>query len=187
MRARSVWLAGITAVGVLLGGCANEDAPATLPVVSKSASGSSERNTASTPLHTVSPEGVEAEIRAFYEEYARVADESLVSRDALEETRQFFAESCVSCMAGYEIADGVLDAGHIIEADPVRVIAVEIDAIQGDSVIFRGVLDVPATTVRDHSGRIVEEFPATPNVTTVYTAMRQPDGSWVIVTDQVLG
>jgi hypothetical protein len=186
MRARSVWLAGITVVGVLLGGCADGEAPASLPLVSTSADGTS-NTTAEVDPSSPSHQGVEADIRSFYEDYARLADQSFQSRESLEETRRYFADSCASCVAGYEIAKRVLDQGHVVEGNPVRVLAVELDSIEGDNVIFRGVLDVPAATVRDLSGAIVEEFPATPHVTTLYRATRQPDGSWIIVSDQVLG
>jgi hypothetical protein len=148
MRARSVWLAGITAVGVLLAGCADEEAPASLPEVTSSADTTS--TTAAEVAPTIGPsrQGVAAEVRSFYEDYARLADQSFQSREALEETRRFFADSCTSCVAGYEIAKRVLDEGHVVEGRPVRVLAVEFDSIDGDDVIFRGVLDVPAATVR---------------------------------------
>ena len=188
MRARSVWLAGITAVGVLmLGGCADEETPASLPPVSTSADSTSTTTSEADPTSSPSHQDVEADIRSFYEDYARLADQSFQSREALEETRRFFADSCTSCVAGYEIAKRVLDQGHVVEGNPVRVLAVEVDSIEGNNVIFRGVLDVPAATVRDLSGARVEEFPATPHVTTLYRATRQPDGSWIIVSDQVLG
>jgi hypothetical protein len=186
MRARSVWLAGITAVGVLLAGCADEEAPASLPEVrspSAELEGASPRISAAAPL----PSDLEAEIRTLYGKFADLSNLSYSSRDALEQRRALYADSCVSCSAGHEIADTVLDNGYTFEGDPVTVESVIIDSVEGDLVTFRVVIDSPAAKVIDQQGATIEEFQGFENLTTLYAARRQESGEWMIVSDRVLG
>jgi hypothetical protein len=187
MHARSVWLAGITAVGVLLGGCANEDAPATLPDVAAtpiSASGpTSEESTTAEPHN---PNDVEAEVQAFYENYARLRFDSFRSEAALFEQRQYFADSCDSCLRAYRNAQEVLANGHFFNSSPVNTEHVSIDSIEGDVVVFNVVEDVPAAVVRDGEGEVVKEYPETPGVQTLYQTRRKPGGGLTIISAEVL-
>jgi hypothetical protein len=186
MRARSVWLAGITAVGVLLGGCANEDAPGTLPVVTSQPVDSAENSTVEV-APSPSPDDVESEVRALYARFAELSNSSYTSREALEQRRALYADSCASCSAGHEIAQDVLDNGYRFLGEPVIVRSVEIESLDGDAVTFRTVVDSPAASIVDRQGTIVNHFEGFERLTTLYAAERRASGQWVIVSDRVLG
>ncbi|HSK55468.1 MAG TPA: hypothetical protein VK908_09445 [Jiangellales bacterium] len=185
MHARSVWLAGIMAVGVLLGGCSNADVPATLPDVPAtpiSASGPTSEESTAEP----NPIDVEAEIQVFYENYARLRFDSFRSEAALSEQRRYFSDSCDSCLRAYRNAEEVLASGHSFDSSPVSTEHVSIDSIEGDVVVFNVVEDVPAAVVRDAKGEVVKEYPETPGVQTLYQARRQPGGELRIIGAEVL-
>ena len=186
MRARSVWLAGITVVGVLLGGCADEGAPASLPEVT-STSTETVSSSSRIPSASHSPSDLDAEIRALYAEFAELSNSSYSSRDALEQRRDLYTNSCVSCIAGHEIAATVLDNGYTFDGDPVTVESVTVDSVEGDMVTFRVKVDSPAARIVDQQGAVIEEFQAFEGLTTLYAARRQSSGEWIIVSDRVLG
>jgi hypothetical protein len=178
MRARSVWLAGITVVGVLLGGCADGEAPASLPEVMSSSA---------VPVASQSPSDLDDEIRTFYAEFAELSNSSYSSHRALEQRRNFYADSCVSCSAGHEIAATVLNNGYTFEGAPVTVESVAVDSVEGEMVTFRVVIDSPAAKIVDQQGTVIEEFQAFEGLTTLYAAKRRESGGWIIVSDRVLG
>jgi hypothetical protein len=187
MRARSVWLAGITAVGVLLAGCADEEAPASLPEVSI-AQTTMPPSTADDP--TESPpnlNNIEVEVQRFYREYARLRFDSFRTADALEEQRQYFADSCDTCLRGYNNAEEVLGNGYVFDSEPAKTDTILVDAVEADVIVFNVVEDVPAAFIRDADGAVVKEYPETLDVQTLYRARRQPDGSLLIISAEVLG
>jgi hypothetical protein len=186
MRARSVWLAGITAVGVLLGGCANEDGPATLPIVTSYPVDRAGNSTVEV-VPSSSPGDVESEVRALYARFAQLSNSSYTSREALEQRRALYADSCVSCSAGHEIARNVLDNGYGFQGEPVIVKSVEMESIDGNTVTFRAVVDSPAASIVDRQGTIINKFEAFDGLTTLYAAERRASGQWIIVSDRVLG
>jgi hypothetical protein len=186
MHARSVWVAGITAVGVLLGGCANADVPATLPIVTSYPVDSAENSTVEV-VPSSSPDDVESEVRALFVRFAELSNSSYTSREALEQRRALYADSCVSCSAGHEIARKVLDNGYDFQGEPVIVKSTEIESIDGDTVTFRTVVDSPAASIVDQQGTIVDHFDPFEGLTTLYAAERRASGQWIIVSDKVLG
>jgi len=185
MRARSVWLAGITVVGVLLGGCADAEAPASLPVVSTAPPTTP---TADEPTGTPpDSNNIEAEVQAFYRDYARLRFDSFRRADALAEQRQYFADSCESCLRGYQNAEEALVNGYVFESEPVGTEAIVVDAVEGDAIVFSVLEDVPAALIRDREGAVVREYAETLDLQTLYQARRQPDGSLLIISAEVLG
>jgi hypothetical protein len=186
MRARSVWLAGITAVGVLLGGCANEDAPATLPEVDEptKATGSASPGSSSTQE---SGEGdLTAELEQFLARYIAACNRSWSSRDALNERRTYFADSCESCYRGWQMALNTLEDGHSLEGEPVSAVLIAIDDVHDHIVTLRTQIESPAAVIKGADGAVVQELDST-RTTTVYRLSRQSSGRWIIIDDEVLG
>jgi hypothetical protein len=187
MRARSVWLAGITVVGVLLGGCADGEAPASLPEVSFAPTTMPSLNADEPTESSPRPSNLEAEVQTFYKEYARLRFDSFRTADALEEQRQYFADSCESCLRGYNNAEEVLGNGYVFDSEPARTETILVDAVEGDLIVFNVVEDVPAALIRSSDGAVLKEYPETLDVQTLYRARRQPDGSLLIISAEVLG
>jgi hypothetical protein len=185
MRARSVWLAGITVVGVLLGGCADGDAPASLPT--RNGSGLAIASPPPEPPATqAAPEdSLESELQHFVSRYISASNRSWFSREALDERRGYFADSCESCHHGWQMARDALEAGNSLEGEPVSAVVLGIDESQGDLVTLRTQIESPAAVVKDAGGAVVQEFEYT-RTTTIYRMSRQSSGRWLIIDDEVL-
>jgi hypothetical protein len=184
MRARSVWLAGITAVGVLLGGCANEDAPGTLPVVtttprvvSPTATEAEEK-----PAHVDSHE---AELEKHLTDYIDASNRSWNSSSALDERRSYFADSCEGCLRGWTMAREAFEAGHEYDGRPIELRSLTVDSIAGDRAVVRAHVLTPAAVLRDPQGIVLQEFRGS-DYTLIYQFQRQPSGKWLIIDDEVL-
>jgi hypothetical protein len=179
MRARSVWLAGITAVGVLLGGCAGEEAPASLPEVTSSATSSAE----------VPPEVVEdstpsepvGDLLAFMDEYYETANAAFRDPAALREWERLFADSCELCVAGYRIAETVHQAEQTYEGGDYVDWTIVVDEESHDSASVRSLVGVEAARIIDTNGQVVSQFDELRDFTEVYQLQRQPSGHWLIV------
>ena len=179
MRARSVWLAGITVVGVLLGGCADKEAPASLPEVTSSSTSSAE----------ISPEVVEGSTPAepigdpssFMDMYYETANAAFRDPAALGEWKRLFADSCELCAAGYRIAETVNQEGQTYEGGDYVDWTIVVDEQSRDSASVRSLVSVEAARIIDTNGQIVSQFDELSDFTEVYQLQRQPSGQWLIV------
>ena len=186
MRARSVWLAGITVVGVLLGGCADEGAPASLPAPDGSGLATTSSPPDSSTAQVIPEDDLEGELQQFVTRYISASNRSWSSREALDERRGYFADSCESCLRGWQMARDALEAGYSLEGEPVSVVVLGIDDYEDDLVTLRTQIESPAAVVTGPGGTVVQEFEYT-STTTIYRLSRQSSGRWLIVHDEVLG
>jgi hypothetical protein len=184
MHARSVWLAGITAVGVLLGGCAKEDAPATLPIVTAPppdvhpSATETENGSAHVGSH-------EAELEKHLTDYIDASNRSWNSSSALDERRAYFADSCEGCLRGWTMARDAFEAGHEYDGQPIKLQSLTVDSVEGGRAVVRAHVVTPAAVLRDPKGSVLQEFRGS-DYTLVYQFQRQPSGRWLIIGDEVL-
>jgi hypothetical protein len=183
MRARSVWLAGITAVGVLLAGCADDKAPASLPEVSimPSRATSTPTEAVTKPVH----DSLEADLTARLAAYINASNRSWSSSEALDERRTYFAESCEGCLRGWAMARDALEAGHEYVGDPIELHSLTLDSIDGHRAVARAHIVTPAAVLTSADGVVLEEFRGS-DYTLIYQFQRQRSGSWLIISDEVL-
>lgn len=185
MRERLGWAAGLALAGMLLVACSSDDEPGTLPDVTPSESGTSPEPPS--PTASLDPTAqLEAEITEFYESYVDAINESWTSEEALARRRQMFADSCIPCLRGYELAQRAHDEGLKLEAGLGEIRRVRIDSIDGDVITFLGVEDVAAGRLVDPNGATVEEFGASIGAQVVYRAQKTADSRWVIVASDLL-
>jgi hypothetical protein len=184
MHARSVWLAGITAVGVLLGGCANEAAPATLPTVTATPS---EASPSATEAEKESAQGDshEVDLEKRLTDYIDASNRSWSSSSALDERRSYFADSCEGCLLGWTMARDAFEAGHDYHGQPIELRSLTVDSVEGDRAVVRAHVVTPAAVLRDPKGIVLQEFRGS-DYTLVYQFQRQPSGRWLIIGDEVL-
>src|ERR671918_2802222 len=92
---------GLALAGLVLAACGDDDEPGTLPDVTPSST--SVESASATPSGDPTAR-LEAEITAFLEQYAETINESWTSEDALARRREMFADTCASCLSGWEFA-----------------------------------------------------------------------------------
>jgi len=186
MRERLVWAAGLALMGLSVVACSADDEPGTLPDVTPTGTSASAGSPSEPPSGDDPTAQLEAEITTFIQEYDQTVDESWTSREALEQRRSMFADSCVPCLRGYELTERAHNQDLTLVAEFGVIRSVRLDAIDGDLVTFLVVDDVPAGRLVDASGSVVQEFGATIGAQIVYRAQRNSVGEWVIVASDVL-
>jgi hypothetical protein len=186
MRARIGGAVGLIAVAIVVAGCNGSEQPSALPDATSTASAAptTESRTA-TPTDDPTAQ-LEAEITAFFDEYAQAINESWASAGALAKRREMFADSCVSCLAGYKLAEQAVDEGHRLVGGMASLRAIELDRIDGDVVTVSAFTDSEAGHLIDDADNVVQEFEASSNVQIVYQLRSNDSGGWVILSGEVL-
>jgi hypothetical protein len=184
MRARIGAALGLALVGLMLAACGNDEAPSTLPDVTPTTASPAETTSAT---QTGDPTAaLEAEIRAFFEEYAEVINQSWTSANALARRRAMFADSCLSCLGGYEFAERAQAENLRLEGGEASLVRARVDRIQGDLVTASAFTHSDAGRLVDSSGNVVQQFDATENAQIVYQIRRSSPDGWIIVASEVL-
>jgi hypothetical protein len=183
MRLRLGGAIGLIAAG-LLAACSGDEQPSTLPDAAPTSS-SSPVDDAVSPTPTADPTAqLEAEITEFYEKYVESINESFESRQALQERRSMFAETCADCQRGYDLAQQAQAESLTLEGGTMSVIEVRIDTWTSDSAVFSAVTSSDAGTLKDLAGKIVRSLPSSSNVQILFQATRK-SGQWVITSSRV--
>ena len=186
MRARIGAASGLLAAAITMAGCSNDGAePSTLPDTTASVSASPTESSAATATGDPTAQ-LEAEIAKFYELYVQTINESWTSAEALQRRREMFADSCESCLKGYELASRAQTEGLTLEAERGTVHEVRLDDLDGDVATFLVREDIPAGVLKDSDGNIVRAFGATLGAQIVFRAQRTGPDRWVIIASDVL-
>jgi hypothetical protein len=185
MRTRIGVSAAVLAATILVAACSgDDDEPSALPDATTAGSAVTPTDTGSTSPADPTAH-LEAEITEFYKLYVETINESWTSEQALERRRKMFADTCATCVAGYELTKGALEEGLTLETEPARVRSARLDNFDGDVVTFLGIEDVPAGRLLNSRGEAVDEFGATLGAQVVYRAQRVGNG-WVIIASDLL-
>jgi len=185
MRARIAVSAAVLAATIMVAACSgDEDEASSLPDATSADSAVTPTDTGSTSPADPTAQ-LEAEITDFYKLYVETINESWTSEQALQRRREMFADTCATCVAGYELTKGALEEGLALEAEPARVRSARLDNFDGDVVTFLGIEDVPAGRLLNSRGEAVDEFGATLGAQVVYRAQRVGNG-WVIIASDLL-
>jgi hypothetical protein len=133
MRVRLGGAIGLVAAAMLTA-CSDSDQPSTLPdTTPTSAVVSPSESASSTPVADPTAQ-LEAEITEFYEHYVETINKSWTSEEALQRRRGMFADSCESCLRGYELAKRALNQRLTLEADLSTIHEIRLDNVDGDVV-----------------------------------------------------
>jgi hypothetical protein len=186
MRARIRVSAAVLAATITVAACSgDEDEPSSLPDATSVGSAVTPTDTGST-----SPAGrtaqLEAEITDFYKLYVKTINESWTSEQALQRRREMFADTCASCLRGYQLAERAQREGLSLEAEPGAIHDVRLDDLNGDVATFLVKEDIPAGRLKDTDGNVVEVFGATVGAQVVFRAQRAVPAGWVIIASDVL-
>ena len=186
MRVRIGGAIGLAAV-MMVAACGGEDQPSTLPDAT-STTATVPTTESATPTPTGDPTAqLEAEIREFLAQYARVINDSWISPDALAQRRAMFADSCVTCLAGYRLAERAQADGLRFEGGMASLRDLHVDRVNRDIVTVSAFTDSEAGRLIDMANKVVQEFDAAENVQIVYQLRTDGSGSWVILSGEVLG
>lgn len=180
---RDRWAVLVLLAGCVLpvAACAPSDEPGTLPDRTDSVT-----TPAPTPTPTVTPTptdpsaALEAEIETFFRSYIDTVNESWTSADALARRREMFADSCEDCLAGYTFAQRAHDEKLTLDGGEVVVDRVDLTGSEGPQAIFLTTEDLPAGSLTDASGAVIQRFDEYLDVQTAYQVARAGN-SWVIV------
>jgi hypothetical protein len=184
MRVRFGGAIGLAAV-MMVAACGSEDQPSTLPDPT-SATATVPTTDSATPTPTGDPTAqLEAEITEFYKRYVKTINESWTSEEALQVRRSMFAESCVDCRRGYELAKRAHAERLTLEGGVISVTDISIDAYTADQVVFTTVSDSSAGALNDSSGNLVENLADSADFQITYQAERNDGGEWIITSSQV--
>jgi hypothetical protein len=174
-----------------LSGCSSDDDPGVAPSPSPVPTETPTPEPTITPEPTAEPtadptDALEAEITAFFEEYAETINASWTSSEALEQRRKMFVETCRSCLAGYEIVKSAHAEELTFEGDFTTNIEVSLISWDDEIAAFLVISDTPAARLVDPDGSIVDRFDENLNRQVVYQATRAEGGTWILIKDEVL-
>jgi hypothetical protein len=184
MRARIGAAAGLALAGLMLTSCSGDEAPGTLPDVTPTSAGPQETASA-TPTGDPTA-ALEAEITAFFEEYAQMINQSWTSVEALGRRREMFADTCESCLAGYEFAERAHARNLQIEGGVASLVRARVDRVEGDLVTASAFTNSAAGRLVDSDGNVVQEFDASENAQIAYQMRRAAPNDWIILASEVL-
>jgi len=185
MRVRLAGAVGLIAVAMLVA-CSNSDQPSTLPDTT-STSTTAPASQAVSPTPSADPTAqLEAEITEFYKSYVETINESWTSEEALQRRREMFADSCATCLAGYELTRRAVKDGLTFKSKPAKVRSARLDKVAGDVVTFLGIEDVPAGRLVNSEGDPVDQFGASIGAQVAYRVQRIEDGGWIIIASDLL-
>jgi hypothetical protein len=108
-----------------------------------------------------------------------LAEESLSSRDALRAREGLFLPSCTRCKDGLDVAAGILEQGLDVEGGQVEWSA-RVDSMDEKSAVVTVTRSIGPIRLIDQSGTVVQEAPASGDVTEVYQLTRGTNGAWTI-------
>ena len=185
MRVRIGGAVGLVAAAILVA-CSGEDQASTLPDAM-----STNADSAASEVGSSSPSGdptaqLEAEITDFYKLYVQTINESWTSKEALKRRREMFADTCTSCLRGYQIAERAQKRGLTLEAESGTIHKIRLDDLDGDVATFLVNEDIPAGRLKDADGNIIQNFGATIGAQVVFRAQRMAVNQWVIIASDVL-
>jgi hypothetical protein len=183
MRAGIGVSAVVLTAAITVAACSdNGGEPSTLP----DATPASSAVVTETAIPTGDPTAqLEAEITDFYKLYVETINMSWTSEEALQRRREMFADTCATCLAGYELARHAVEEGLTFEAEPASVRTARLDGLDGDVATFLGIEDVPAGRLLNSDGEVVDEFGATLGAQVVYRVQRGGAG-WVVIASDLL-
>jgi hypothetical protein len=185
MRVRIGGAVGL--VAAILVACSGDDQPSTLPDATPTNADSAASEVVN-PASSGNPTAqLEAEINEFLNTYAQAINESWVSSDALARRRQMFADSCVSCLAGYKLAERAQGDGLQLERGKASLRDLRVDRVEGDLVTVSAFTDSEEGRLIDSADNVVQEFDASSNVQIVYQLRPSSSNNWIIVSGEVLG
>jgi hypothetical protein len=189
MRVRIGGALGLAAAVILavatLAACSNRDEPSTLPdttptgaVVSPSESGS--------PTPSADPTAqLEAEITEFYELYVQTINESFSSGAALQLRRSLFAETCLDCQRGYELAKRAHAESLTLGGGTISIVEISVDDLKADQAVFTSTTNSTAGTLTDEAGNVVQTLVESRNLQIVYQVARIDTKEWIITSSEV--
>jgi hypothetical protein len=128
----------------------------------------------------------QVELAEFAEGYVETANAALTDSAALTEWRGLFADSCGVCTNGYETAAAIQQAGQVIVGGELIDWTSSIRNESGDTgtIVISGAIAEAEVITTD--GSSVNRYAEVRPVTVVYTAQRQPDGSWKMTSGQLV-
>jgi hypothetical protein len=97
-----------------------------------------------------------------------------------------FADSCLSCLAGYRLAERALVDGLRLEGGRASLRDVQVDRIDGHVVTVSAFTDSEAGRLVDSSDNVVQEFDASSNAQFVFQIRGDRLNNWMIVSGEVL-
>jgi hypothetical protein len=183
MRARLRAAAGLIVAALALASCSGGETPDTLPDVAPTTTGPAE-TTSRTPTGDPTA-ALEAEITAFFEEYAQKINESWTSAEALGRRREMFADTCESCLAGYEFARRAQAENLRIEGGAASLVRARVDGVEGDVVTASAFTNSAAGQLVDSDGNVVQRFDAAENAQIAYQMRRAGPNEWIILASEV--
>jgi hypothetical protein len=183
MRARVRAAAGLAVAALAVASCSDGKVPDTLPDVTPTSAGPAETTS---PAPTGDPTAaLEAEITAFFEEYAQKINESWTSAESLGRRREMFADTCKSCLAGYEFARRAQAENLRIEGGTASLVHARVDRVEGDVVKASAFTNSAAGQLVDSNGNVVQRFDAAENAQIAYQLRRTGPNEWIILASEV--
>jgi hypothetical protein len=182
MRVRIGGVVWLVAAAILVA-CSGDDQPSTLPDATPTNADSAASEVANP---SPSSDQLEADIKDFYEFYVQTINESWTSKEALKRRREMFADTCTSCLRGYQIAEEAQKQGLTLDAEPGTIHEIRLDDLDGDMATFLVNEDIPAGRLKDADGNVVRNFGATIGAQVVFRAQRKTPSQWVIIASDIL-
>lgn len=182
-------ITGILAVLALLAsGCTEAAEPSSLPTPTRSVTASPVPSEIALADRTSEPEDRVADAaELFVETYVSTANRALSEPEAMAEWEAQFAPSCRVCVSGFETAQSIHERGNLIEGGELT----DWTVVQGDETGDQSVVTVSGSIAEaielSQNGTIINTYAAVPDITLVYTVRLQPDGTWLVVSGELLG
>jgi hypothetical protein len=186
MRVRIVEAFELVLVAMVVAACNGGDQPSTLPdATSATATVPTTESAAHTPTGDPTAQ-LEAEITEFYKLYVETINESWTSEEALDKRKSMFAESCLDCRRGYELAQRARTEGLILNDGTISMTDVTINTSADEHVVFTSITNSSAGTLKDRAGNLVQKLAGTSDVQITYQAERNDSGEWVLTSSEAL-
>jgi hypothetical protein len=174
---------GLALAGLVLGACGDDDQPSTLPDVTPSTT--SVESPSATPSGNPTAQ-LEAEITAFLEQYAEAINESWTSEDALARRREMFADTCESCLAGWEFAQRAHSEALRFVGGTASISKVRVDRVDDDVVTVSAFTNSEPGDLLTAEGELVQHFDGAIETQISYQVRREKNGAWIILLGEVL-
>ena len=181
-------ITGISVLALVLSGCADRAAPATLetPDLDPPPPVADWGPTASpAPSPSQDAELPDVAAVAALEAYFASANQLARGGDP-ERHKRYYSDSCVACVSAAQDFTSALASGLRADRDRYAAWRISVEDSESGSALLTSEIDFAPVNLLDEEGVAVEEIPAWSGAVFAWTLAKQPDGTWTIVHGQLL-